>query len=167
VTPQPQYTKTSPISADRWNCTCEQPEGWLVCPSHNTTAQRDSQPSGPPMRPNPHTTPPTADTAAPERPVAPVPEGHPPADGDADSERIRPAATLSDLDRLMANAFERWRLIQHLAAIDPYVTFSIQGNASGSFCRHCNRPNSGTQAHAVDCLWVRANRLVDQADDRP
>jgi hypothetical protein len=62
---------------------------------------------------------------------------------------------------LTNQARERQQLIHDLANSNPYVTFSIQGNASGSFCRHCNRPNSGTQVHADDCLWVRANRLID------
>jgi hypothetical protein len=95
-------------------------------------------------------------------PVAPVPDGHPPPDqDDADSERIRPAATLADLDRLMANVFERWRLIQDLANSSPYQP----GTLGGWRCHYCSQLQGSE--HADDCLWVRANRLTNETGDRP
>jgi hypothetical protein len=114
-----------------------------------------SQPSRPPMDADPHTHPATADSDADTPAVAPVPDGHPPAsDGDADSERIRPAATLADVDRLMGNVFERWRLIQDLAAIEPKRWYG-----QCFFCHYMD--------HRDDCLWVRANRLTNETDDQP
>jgi hypothetical protein len=61
-------------------------------------------------------------------------------------------ATLADLDRLLANVFERWRLIQDLANTNPH-TF-------GSFCRYCRR--DADLGHRDGCMWVRANRLTDE-----
>lgn len=40
MTYDPNYTRTTPVHADRWNCTCEQPEGHLVCPTHGKWPNR-------------------------------------------------------------------------------------------------------------------------------
>jgi hypothetical protein len=161
MTPQPQYSKTTPVDprcssyfeaitllgdARRPTYHCELPVG-----------HRGAHQSG-----GTHWTPidrPTHDAVTDPAPVAPVPDGHddPPDQDDADSERIRPAA-LSDLDRLMANVFERWRLIQELANSDP----SDEGNCC---CRYCQ--GDLERPHPTRCFWLRANRLVDQAGDRP
>jgi hypothetical protein len=97
-------------------------------------------------------------------PVAPVPDGHPPADCDVDSERIRPAATIPKplADAVAAvhlsdQTRERWRLIQDLATSNPFCDFEQ--------CHYC--PKSFGDAHTNGCLWVKANRLVDQTADRP
>jgi hypothetical protein len=56
-----------------------------------------------------------------------------------------------------ADCTQRWQLIQDLAATDPYAPYMV--------CKHCR--HQLTQRHRGDCLWVRANRLVDQTADRP
>ena len=38
-------TTHTPVDANRWNCTCEQPEGHLVCPQHGKWPNRYTPPS--------------------------------------------------------------------------------------------------------------------------
>jgi hypothetical protein len=103
-------------------------------------------------------------------PAAPAPDGHPPPNGgDADSERIRPAATIPKplADAVAAvhlsdQTRERWRLIQHLATFHPIGI--TEGDA---YCVICKAWLDNEGEHRDDCLWLRANRLVDQTGDRP
>jgi hypothetical protein len=86
------WTYTTPIPATRWE---HHGDSWrtTIAPTVSET----------PMDPDPHPPPATGDTAAQDAPDTPP-----------------PAATLADVDQLLANTFERWRLIQDLANSSPH-----------------------------------------------
>jgi hypothetical protein len=107
------------------------------------------------MDTDPHTDPPTADSGPPERLAAPVPDELDAAkELNAEHDRI----ALADVDRLMSNAFERWRLIHDLANIDPQMR-------DGDCClcgEYLSWDDPSLNVHRPDCLWLRANQLTNE-----
>jgi hypothetical protein len=175
VTPAPQYSKTTPVDPTRWRkAGCRWPLTACICANDVERTAEHGGTGNPGPHHDPYCALPwhgltcTCDFSLSDvdpAPVAPAPDGHPPPDqSDADSERIRPAATIPKplADAVAAvhlsdQARERWRLIQDLATSKPYT--------NGQYCRYCVR--YADKPHRDDCLWLRANRLVDQTADRP